>query len=75
MISYSYRRGTDKVVLLYPNATGTLSDDFIFRIEHGKNNDEIKIKVVDVPFWSGKDITSIESELFTKLNNVLTSGF
>jgi 5-methylcytosine-specific restriction enzyme subunit McrC len=75
MISYSYRRGTEKVILLYPNATDTLADDFTFKIENGITNGEIKIKVVDVPFWSSKDITSIEISLFTKLKNVLTGGF
>lgn len=75
MISYSYRRGTDKVILIYPNTSNELSDDYLFRVQKSDNNEEIKIKVIDVPFWSDIGYALVYEQLLNKLNNVLYSDF
>ncbi|UPK70966.1 McrC family protein [Chitinophaga filiformis] len=75
MISYAYRRGTDKVILLYPNTSDKLAEDYMFTVQKSKENEHIKIKVVDIPFWSSTDHKEVESKLLTKLGSVLLSGF
>jgi 5-methylcytosine-specific restriction enzyme subunit McrC len=75
MISYSYRRGTNKVILIYPNTSSKLSDDYIFNVQKENSNEEVKIKVIDVPFWSSKDYSMVRDDLYNKLNNVLHSDF
>jgi len=75
MISYSYRRGTDKVILMYPNTTDNLASDYVFKIEKADGREEIKIKVVDVPFWSSQDHMEVEKALFRKLTNILQNDF
>lgn len=75
MISYAYRRGTDKVILMYPNTSGKLAEDYIFRIQKSNDNEEIKIKVIDVPFWSSIDHSEVETNLLIKLDNVLRNDF
>ncbi|OJW13558.1 restriction endonuclease [Mucilaginibacter sp. 44-25] len=75
MISYSYRRGIKKVLLIYPNTSEQLADDFTFIIENANSKEEIKIKVIDVPFWSSTDFTKIKQTLLTKLTNVFGNEF
>jgi 5-methylcytosine-specific restriction enzyme subunit McrC len=75
MISYAYRRGTDKVILIYPNTSEKLAEDYVFKIQKSNQNEEIKIKIVDVPFWSSVDHSEIETNLLIKLDNVLRNDF
>lgn len=73
MISYAYRRGTDKVLLIYPNTSEELADDFVFLIDKGTKDETIKIKVVDVPFWSKDGYACVEQKLKTKLGETFGS--
>ena len=75
MISYAYRRGTDKVILIYPNTSAKLADDYVFKIQKSNENEEIKIKIVDVTFWSSVDHSEVETNLLIKLDNVLRNNF
>ncbi len=75
MISYAYRRGTDKVLLIYPNTSEELADDFVFLIDMGTKDETIKIKVVDVPFWSKDGYACVEQKLKTKLGETFGSKF
>jgi 5-methylcytosine-specific restriction enzyme subunit McrC len=75
MISYAYRRGVDKVILIYPNTSEKLAEDYVFRIQKSNEREEIKIKIVDVPFWSSSDHNEVETNLLIKLNNVLHINF
>ncbi|WP_208025630.1 McrC family protein [Niastella caeni] len=75
MISYAYRRGTDKVILMYPNTSEKLAEDYVFNIQKSNESENIKIKVVDVPFWSSSDYKEVEPKLLIKLNNLLRNGF
>jgi len=43
MISYAYRRGTNKVLLIYPNTSDKLADDSVFLINKGTKDETIKI--------------------------------
>jgi 5-methylcytosine-specific restriction enzyme subunit McrC len=63
MISYAYRRGTDKVLLIYPNTSDKLADDYVFLINKGTKDEIIKIKAIDVPFWSNHGHSSVEENL------------
>ncbi|MDB5260727.1 MAG: hypothetical protein JWQ14_8 [Adhaeribacter sp.] len=75
MISYAYRRGTDKVLLIYPNSSDKLIEDHVFIIPRADGKEEVKIKVIDVPFWSEYDYALIQERLFDKLKNVLFNNF
>ena len=75
MVSYSYRRGINKVIMIYPNVSEFLNNDCVFEIPSGKGDKYIKIKVADVHFWSMSDFASIPTKLFDKLNNLLRNDF
>jgi 5-methylcytosine-specific restriction enzyme subunit McrC len=75
MISYAYRRGTEKVILIYPNTSEKLAEDYVFKIQKSNQNEEIKIKIVDVPFWSSVDHFEVETKLLIKLDNLLRNDF
>ena len=75
MISYAYRRGTEKVILIYPNTSEKLAEDYVFKIQKSNENEEIKIKIVDVPFWSSVGHSEVEKNLLSKLGSVLRSDF
>ncbi len=62
MISYAYRRGTDKVLLIYPNASEKLAEDSFF-INNPLTDQEIEIKAIDVPFWSPDGHLYVEENL------------
>jgi 5-methylcytosine-specific restriction enzyme subunit McrC len=75
MISYAYRRGTDRVLLIYPNTSDKLTEDHVFIINKGTKDEIIKIKAIDVPFWSLQGHTYIEENLKVKLGNILFNEF
>ncbi len=75
MISYAYRRGTNKVILMYPNTSEKLADDYVFKIQKANEKDEIKIKVIDIPFWSIKGQSTVKESLLVKLDNALRNDF
>lgn len=69
MISYAYRRGTDKVLLIYPNTSDKLAKD-TFLINKGTKDEIIKITAADVPFWSPDSYLSVEDKLKVTLKDV-----
>ncbi len=71
MISYAYRRRTDKVLLIYPNTSDKLADDSMFLINKGTKDETIKIKAIDVPFWSLYGHSYVEENLKVKLRDIL----
>ncbi|MDY9925721.1 McrC family protein [Methanosarcina sp.] len=75
MISYAYRRGTDKVLLIYPNTSEKLAENHVFLINKGTKDETIKIKAVDVPFWSLDGHLSVEKNLKVKLRSILSDEF
>ena len=75
MISYAYRRGTDKVLLIYPNTSDKLAEDHVFLINKGTKDETIKIKAIDVPFWSLDGHSSVEENLKVKLGNIFSNEF
>ncbi len=75
MISYAYRRGTDKVILIYPNTSKILSEDYTFIVKKPDGKEEIKIKIIDVPFWSELNHLEIEEALKRKLEATLLNEF
>ena len=77
MISYAYRRGTDKVLLIYPNTSDKLEEDqdHLFLINNGITNETIKIKAIDAPFWSFNGHQHVEDNLKVKLGNILLNEF
>src|SRR5664280_2036497 len=72
MISYAYRRGTNKVLLIYPNTSDKLADDSVFLINKGTKDETIKITAADVPFWSLDGHSSVEENLKVKLRNIFS---
>lgn len=75
MISYAYRRGTDKVLLIYPNTSDKPIDDSVFLINKGSRDETIKIKAIDVPFWSLESHSYVEENLKIKLRSILFDEF
>lgn len=75
MISYAYRRGTDKVLLIYPNTSEELAEDYTFVVKNGTTDETIRIKAVDVPFWSADGHEFVEERLKVKLEQVLGGEF
>lgn len=75
MISYAYRRGIEKVILIYPNTSENLQEDYVFKIQKSIASEEIRIKVVDVPFWSSINHLEVKTNLLIKLDNVLRNEF
>ncbi|AKB50714.1 hypothetical protein MSBRW_1461 [Methanosarcina barkeri str. Wiesmoor] len=71
MISYAYRRGTNKVLLIYPNTSNELAEDHTFLINKGTKDETINIKAIDVPFWSITGHPYVEEKLKIKLRDVL----
>ena len=69
MISYAFKRGTDRVIMLYPNTSKSLSADYVFRIAGSNNGKIINVKVVDVPFWSESNHSEIDELLRSKLES------
>lgn len=74
-ISYAYRRGVNKVILMYPNTSETLAEDFVFRVQKGKEKEEIKIRAIDVPFWSAQGENVVSANLLNRLRDVLRYNF
>lgn len=75
MLSYAYKRGTNKIILIYPNTSDNLASDFTFKIKKAGSNEIILIKVVDVSFWSSSGHRKIDNLLIQKINSLLTSEF
>jgi 5-methylcytosine-specific restriction enzyme subunit McrC len=75
MISYAYRRGTDKVLLIFPNTSDELVEDYVFSINKDTKDEIIKIKAIDVPFWSLDGHSGVEKNLKVKLEDVLSNEF
>jgi 5-methylcytosine-specific restriction enzyme subunit McrC len=72
MLSYAYRRGCEKVIMLYPNSSDQLQEDAVFKIATDfENRSEIEIKICDVPFWSGTSIDELKLKLKNRLSIIL----
>ncbi len=75
MISYAYRRGTDKVMLIYPNTCEELTGDSVFIIKKSSTDENIRIKVVDVPFWSMEGHLCVGEKLKVRLEEIFSDSF
>jgi len=72
VVSYAYRRGCTEVILIYPNNNEELLPPEVFEIESGfAGKDIIKVKVVEVPFWSGAGVESISDKLKSTLKTLI----
>lgn len=72
VVSYAYRRGCTEVILIYPNKDEALLPPEVFEIESGfAGKDIIKVKVVEVPFWSVDNFEGLETKLNYQLKEIL----
>lgn len=71
MISYAYKRGVDKVILIYPNSSNQLPEDYVFRVKSLVGENVIDIKVIDVPLWSSTNQVEVDHLLKQKLRTSL----
>lgn len=74
MISYAYRRGTDKVLMIYPSALDNQIEDYTFTVRNADSGGAIKIKAIDIPFWSEQNQMLIQEQLLYKLKKSLVTG-
>lgn len=71
VVSYAYRRGCTEVILVYPNASEEIREPAVFEIPSGfPCSDLIKVKVLEIPFWSMENFSEIESHLKYTLNDL-----
>jgi len=71
MVSYAYKRGCHEVVLLYPNLSETLNETNFFEINSRfDSNLKIKIKAMEVPFWSAEGVTGVDHALKRVLTDI-----
>jgi 5-methylcytosine-specific restriction enzyme subunit McrC len=74
MISYAYRRGCNKVILLYPNTSENLSPIHTFKINSGlEPGHTIYIQVAEIPFWNAHYHTQIEARLLQEFDKLLST--
>ncbi|MCX6159247.1 MAG: hypothetical protein NTY74_14800 [Ignavibacteriae bacterium] len=75
MLSYAYRHGCKKIILMYPNVKEELQEDKEFHIQSAFNSDEIvDIYIKEIPFWSLKgdfDEKKLEEKLKIRLEEIL----
>jgi 5-methylcytosine-specific restriction enzyme subunit McrC len=71
MISYAYKRGVNKVIMIYPNSSEKLPDDYVFNVKGFVGEKTINIKVLDVPFWSSTSQFEVDHLLKQKLKGSL----
>jgi 5-methylcytosine-specific restriction enzyme subunit McrC len=71
MLSYAYKRGCPEVVLLYPNTTAGLNEPNFFEINSGfDQNLQVKIKAMEVPFWSMDGALAVDERLKDVLKHI-----
>jgi 5-methylcytosine-specific restriction enzyme subunit McrC len=72
MLSYGYRRGCKRIILLYPGVDGDLPEDFSFNIAtEFSNNPRIEITIGEVPFWGYGSPDNLEKNLKARLAQLL----
>jgi 5-methylcytosine-specific restriction enzyme subunit McrC len=72
VVSYSYRRGCNEVILIYPNASEEIRPVNTFEIPSGLDSNQIiQVKVAEIPFWSMDNFSEIENYLKIALNKLL----
>ncbi len=72
VLSYAYRRGCHEVMLIYPNATENNAAIDTFEIQSGfDDNQLIKVKVVEIPFWSMTSFDALGSKLKKAIETIL----
>jgi len=72
MVSYAYRRGCKKVILLYPSGVSSTNQGDEYEIKTDfPNMPEIKIYAYEIPFWDVDSYKNIESRLNKELSRIL----
>lgn len=72
VISYAYRRGCTEVILIYPNKEEGPAALSTFEIKSDIPDAKIiKIKVVEIPFWSMVNFSVITDRLVAHLNSII----
>lgn len=64
MVSYAYKRGCTKAILVYPNIGEELNPPDFFKISSGFDGfPEIDIIALEIPFWSTNSFETLEARL------------
>jgi 5-methylcytosine-specific restriction enzyme subunit McrC len=72
VVSYAFRRGCNEVILIYPNAGEQFHPSHTFEVHSGfKGADVVKVKVVEIPFWSMNSFGNVKERLKTVLGEIL----
>lgn len=75
MISYAYKTGVDKIMLFYPNTSESYGEITKFEIKRHDKEETIKIKIIEVPFWSTEGTKNLDDKLYSTIKNGFESGF
>ena len=76
VMSYAFRRGCNKVMILYPNV-----DETYFRKDHFKIESPftpgtpVRVIAADIPFWSLESFKKLEINLLNQFINLLSDKF
>lgn len=64
MVSYAFKRGCTEILLVYPNISNeqNLPDEFNI-ISGFRGEEKIRIKALEVPFWTDANLKEFESDL------------
>jgi 5-methylcytosine-specific restriction enzyme subunit McrC len=72
VVSYAYRRGCKEVILIYPNEGEEPTADVTFEVQSGFPSGEIvKVRVVEIPFWSMTSFSGLTESLKIKFETLL----
>ena len=72
MLSYAYRRGCNKIIMLYPSSAEYVQPDASFKIASDfENKPDIEIQICDIPFWSEHSISDLKGKLISRLQGIL----
>ena len=72
MVSYAFKRGCTDVILIYPNLSDNLNEPDSFEIISGfKGKESIRVKAIEIPFFSVVDFENLEYKLCKVLRESL----
>lgn len=71
VVSYAFRRGCSDVILIYPNVSEDIRAIHDFFVPSGFDNETIRIRIVEIPFWSMTHFSSLTESLKATFTTLL----
>ena len=72
VLAYAVKRGCSEVMLIYPNVNEEVQSPDEFDVNSGfPSVPTIKVKVLEIPFWSGSNFRRLGQDIITQLKGIL----